>query len=204
MKKVVIVDYNCGNIGSIVNMLDYIGVKSFVTNDPDDILSASHVILPGVGSFDHGMSELKRLNLYSTIRKYALQLKRPILGICLGAQLMTKSSEEGCLEGLGLFEATTIKFEMSQSFKIPHMGWNKVSFLKKSILGNPLVEDEWRFYFVHKYYMNSLNREDVLCEADYGIRFHAGLARDNMIALQFHPEKSHTFGMKILNYFLKG
>lgn len=202
-EKVVIVNYNCGNIGSIANMLDYLGVESLVSSEKSEILGASHLILPGVGSFDHGVRELNKLDLAGTIREYALTLKRPILGICLGAQLMTVKSEEGKLEGLGFFDADTIKFESNKGLKLPHMGWNSVNLLKSDGIVCNNTREPWRFYFVHKYYMKSRVLDNVLCETNYGGLFHSALSRDNITAVQFHPEKSHDYGMRLFKNFIQ-
>lgn len=201
--SIVIIDYGAGNVGSVVNMLNALGAKPLVTSDKNKILSASHLILPGVGSFDHGMTELNNAGLTDVIRQYALEYNKPLLGICLGAQLLTKSSEEGILPGLGLFSAKTVKFEVLENIRLPHMGWNKVKLRKDCSLFADENIDDWRFYFVHKYHMVSDNSSDVLCECDYGNKFHAALSRDNIFALQFHPEKSHRFGLSVLKNFIE-
>lgn len=198
---ITIVNYGLGNLGSIFNMLRRIGVKSHIASDPEEIRNAEKIILPGVGHFDKGMQELMKSGLKSILDYKVLTEKTPVLGICLGMQLMTKSSEEGELQGLGWIDAVSKKFVFeNSSLKIPHMGWNVVSVVSK----NGLIENnvpESRFYFVHSYYVKVSNEENSFLKSDYGIRFDSGIFRDNIFGIQFHPEKSHKFGMKLLKNF---
>jgi len=198
---ITIVNYGLGNLGSIFNMLRRIGIKSRITSDPEEIRNAEKIILPGVGHFDKGMHELMKSGLKSILEYKVLTEKTPVLGICLGMQLMTKSSEEGELQGLGWIDAVSKKFVFENSnLKIPHMGWNVVSVVNK----NGLIENnvpESRFYFVHSYYVKVSNEENSFLKSDYGIRFDSGIFRDNIFGIQFHPEKSHKFGMKLLKNF---
>ena len=202
---IVIVDYGLGNLQSIKNMFKRIGEKNVViSSDKSIIQKATKVILPGVGAFDNGMKHLKEYDLIEVLNQKALVEKVPFLGICLGMQLMTMKSEEGELEGLGWFDAETkkFKFKADSNLKVPHMGWNFVNENNHSV--NFLKEDKkYRFYFVHSYYVKSNNPKNVLFTTNYGGDFHSGLIKDNIIGMQFHPEKSLHFGMDIFEKFSK-
>mgnify|MGYP001255140892 CR=1 FL=1 len=201
---VVIVDYGMGNLGSIRNMLSRLGGESIVTADANVIAGARRLILPGVGAFDVAMERLKTLSLVEVLHERALGACVPVLGICLGMQLMTRGSEEGRLPGLGWFDAETIRFRFPQScgkMRLPHMGWNVI----RPMQGHPLLkglDDEPRFYFVHNYHVRCTERAQVLATAQYGITFDAAVATGNIIGTQFHPEKSHRHGMRMLANFL--
>lgn len=198
---IAIVNYGLGNLGSIFNMLRRIGVKSIITSDPEQIKNAEKLILPGVGHFDKGMNELRNSGLKELLDHKVLSEKIPVLGICLGMQLMTIKSEEGTSDGLGWIHAFTKKFRFeSKEYKIPHMGWNTVSVSNK----NNLLEDneeEQRFYFVHSYYVKVTNSGNSILKTNYGLEFDSGIQRDNIYGIQFHPEKSHKFGMNLLKKF---
>lgn len=199
---VAIIDCGLGNLGSIANMLDVIGVRSTITDSEKEIDSADHIILPGVGSFDTGMSNLQIKGLDEVIKNQAIAGK-PILGICLGMQLLGRGSEEGALPGLGLipFDNVKFSFELDSNLKIPHMGWDVVEF-KKDI---PLLEGIYgrqRYYFVHSYHAVCDRDENVMMTCDYGYNFAAAVCKDNVYGVQFHPEKSHSFGMKIFDNFV--
>jgi glutamine amidotransferase len=184
-------------------MLAYLGVKSRISSDFSDIASADRLILPGVGNFQHGMEQIEQLGLVELLKKEVLVNKKPILGICLGMQLLTKYSEEGNLTGLGFIDAKTKKFALQgSSLKVPHMGWNTVSFQKKSKLVED-ISDNPRYYFVHSYYVECANQEDILCTTNYGNDFVSGFQLNNILGLQFHPEKSHKFGMELLSNYCK-
>ncbi len=184
-------------------MLAYLGIDSRISANYADISSADRLILPGVGHFQHGMEQLHQLSLVEILKKEVIDNKKPILGICLGMQLLTKHSEEGSLAGLGFIDAQTKKFEFKDTFlKIPHMGWNTVEFNKNSPI-NTGVSMNSRYYFVHSYFVNCSNREDILCTSQYGQEFVSGFQHQNIFGLQFHPEKSHKFGMKLLTNFCK-
>lgn len=199
-----IIDYGLGNLGSIQNMLKKIGVKAIITSDIEVISKASKLILPGVGSFDYAMNQLRELQIIEVLNQKVLIEKTPILGICLGVQLFTSQSEEGVLEGLNWFEAETIKFNFQNSnneLKIPHMGWNDVTLSKESKLFQNMPIQS-RFYFVHSYFLSPKNESDSLLKANYGFDFTCALEKDNIVGVQFHPEKSHKFGMQLLKNFV--
>lgn len=201
---ITIIDYGAGNLGSIMNMIRKIGSEARISSDKEEIASAEKLLLPGVGSFDYGMTKLMESNLIETINQRVLVDKVPILGICLGVQLFTKGSEEGELKGLGWFDAQTVKFELEEgsSLKVPHMGWNEVQCVNNSKLFTDL-QQEPRFYFVHSYHLKCANEQDVMVNAKHGYEFVAGMESGNKVGVQFHPEKSHKFGMKILENYIK-
>ena len=198
---ITIVNYDMGNLGSIQNMLKKIGVKSIITSSSDDILNAEKLILPGVGHFKRAMENLAAFGLIEALHQKVLVEKTPILGICLGMQLMTSYSEEGECAGLGWIDAQTLRFPSYETtgLKVPHMGWNEVSFPNTHYLAEGLVEP--RYYFVHTYRVKCESLENVLCTTTYGETFHSGICKDNIMGVQFHPEKSHAFGMRLLENF---
>jgi len=202
---IVIIDYKMGNLGSILNMLKKIGVQSIVSSLPEDILQADKLILPGVGAFDNGMANLKESSLLSVLNEKVLAKKTPILGICLGMQLLTRRSAEGRLEGLGWVEADTVRFRFGKeesTLKIPHMGWNTVMFKTGSVLSSEL-EDEARFYFVHSFHVVCDREENVAGKTFYGYEFSSAIQNGNIIGVQFHPEKSHKYGLRLLKNFVE-
>ena len=198
-----IINYNLGNPKSIKNMLSYLGIDAVISDDLNTLKSADRLILPGVGHFAHGMNQLNNLGFTDVIKEHALTQQKPILGICLGMQLMTNFSEEGDVEGLGLIDAQTKKFQLQdKSLKIPHMGWNEVSWQKESPISNSLSAKP-RYYFVHSYFVECNHQNDVLGTTHYGQDFVSAFQHDNIIGMQFHPEKSHQFGMELLKNFTK-
>jgi glutamine amidotransferase len=198
---IVVVDYNMGNLGSILNMLKRIGADAQVTADPKRIESADKLILPGVGAFDAGMQNLERSGLIPLLGTRVLQERVPTLGICLGMHLMTRGSTEGRRPGLGWVDAETVRFESTNgALKVPHMGWNRVIPGQPSALSDELP-NEPRFYFVHSYYVRCRDPGDVLFTTPYGVTFHSGSQHGNVLGVQFHPEKSHKFGMALLRNF---
>lgn len=201
--KTIIIDYGMGNISSIRNMLRYLGYSSVYSRDYQEIVSADHLILPGVGNFGVAMDNIKSLGLNSILDE-AVEVKRiPILGICLGMQLMMTWSEEGSCAGLGWIEGEVRKFDFSTAdLKIPHMGWDYIKQSQKSRIFEGLPESS-RFYFVHSYYATCTNPDESLATTDYGGDFTSIIGRDNIYGVQFHPEKSHKFGMKILENFMR-
>lgn len=191
-----------GNSGSIRNMLSRLGLESTISGNPDSLLSASHIILPGVGSFDRAMENLESLELVGTLRKRVLEDEVPFLGICLGMQLLSKRSEEGVREGLGWIDAETIRFRFNgvDDLRVPHMGWNSINVARRSqILDNRYPES--RYYFVHSYHVHCSREENVLATTRYGFEFHSAVVERNIVGTQFHPEKSHKFGLRLLANF---
>ena len=199
--KIVIVDYGVGNFGAINNMIKKLGKQAIISAKVSDIEKADKLILPGVGSFDSGIKNLEERNLISTLNKKVVKDKIPILGICLGMQLMTKQSEEGKLSGLGWIDAKTVKFSVD-GLRVPHMGWNKIKIVKDDSLFKNLPE-EVRFYFAHSYYVKCADEKNVLSTTNYGQNFSSIIKQGNIIGVQFHPEKSHKYGMQILKNFIE-
>lgn len=200
---VAIIDYGLGNLGSIQNMLKVIGEKAVITSDSAVIDQADKMILPGVGAFDAGMRLLKEKGLDSVIKEQALSKRKPLLGICLGMQLLGRSSEEGSIDGLGLIPFDTVKFRIKDSrLKIPHMGWDIVTFEQDTPLTHGITGQQ-RYYFVHTYHAKCDSKENVLMTCEYGDEFAAAVCKENIYGVQFHPEKSHDFGMALLQNFVK-
>ena len=201
---ITIVNYGMGNLGSVQNMYKRIGVPSEISGDPAIIAKSTRLLLPGVGAFDAAMQKIADSGLLTVLNKKVLEDKVPTLGICLGMQLLTNSSEEGILQGLGWIPAKTVKFKFApdSKLKVPHMGWNYVFSKKDSPLTDNLPEEP-RFYFVHSYFVQCDNEEDVLTTTPYGSDFHSIIQKDNVYGAQFHPEKSHKYGMKLLANFAK-
>ena len=202
---IVIIDYNMGNVGSIRNMLKRIGVKATISSDPKVIAHATALILPGVGSFDTGMTSLEETGLRQLLDQLVLECNVPVLGICLGMQLLCRSSEEGDLSGLGWIEADVVRFRFEhddRSLKIPHMGWNSVEVTRGDSLfqGHP---DHPRYYFVHSYHVVCDREEDLLAKSTHSYAFAASIQKGHIFGTQFHPEKSHRFGMSLLSNFAK-
>lgn len=200
---IIIVDYGLGNLSSIKNMLRRLGHKAEISGDPATILAADKLILPGVGAYDHGMRNIAERGLRDALDRKALTERVPVLGICLGMQLLFEGSEEGTEPGLGWIpgRATLFRFpEGAERLKVPHMGWNEVSVAS----GHPLTRDlpeQARYYFVHSYKVECRDPSDVILTADYGCPVTAAVAHGNIMGTQFHPEKSHRFGMAILKNF---
>lgn len=200
---VAIIDYGLGNLGSIANMLKMIGEKSVITSDKELIAKADRILLPGVGAFDAGMSKLSDTGLLDFIKEQAVEIKKPMLGICLGMQMLGRKSEEGSLPGLGLIPFDTFRFQLEDTnLRVPHMGWDIVEFKQNSPLTEGLTGRQ-RYYFVHSYHAKCDNKENVLMTCDYGYEFACAVVRENIYGVQFHPEKSHDFGMALLENFVK-
>lgn len=200
---IVIIDYNMGNFAAIKNMLKKLGHDALVTTNPNDLNKASKIILPGVGSFDYGIENLDKLGFVDILKHKVVVEKIPILGVCLGMQLLTNSSEEGKKSGLGYIDAKTVKFVFNNKdykLKVPNMGWNQIN--KKT--NNSILESKFeqqRFYFVHSYYVICNKKEDILATSNYGIEFVSAFRRNNIFGCQFHPEKSHKYGLEVLKNF---
>jgi glutamine amidotransferase len=197
-----IINYGLGNLTSIRNMCMRIGVEAEITNDERVIENAARLILPGVGHFKRGMENLHQSGLKRLLDRLVLEERRPILGICLGAQLMTAHSEEGDTDGLGWVDADTIRFRDAglNGLKVPHMGWREVTITADGPLWADLPEEP-RFYFVHSYHFQFRQPAEVTATALYGYEFACAFRKDNIFGTQFHPEKSHKFGMKVLENF---
>jgi glutamine amidotransferase len=198
---IVVVDYGIGNLGSMLNIFKRIGVPASIESDPERISRAKKLILPGVGAFDAAMDRIGRVpGLREVLDAKALLECTPILGVCLGMQLLTSGSEEGQLPGLGWIPGAAYRFPKAAELKVPHMGWNIATPVSKCPLTNDIGEDP-RYYFVHSYYVRTEDPAHVILRTSYGIEFDSGICRANIFGLQFHPEKSHRFGMKILQNF---
>lgn len=200
---ITVIDYGMGNLGSVINMLKKIGVASKITSDLEEIKTATKLLLPGVGSFDKAMQRINDSGIKEVLDYKALKEETPVLGICLGMQLLTNNSEEGIEKGLGYINASTKKFTFQDNkLKVPHMGWNIVKKAMPSFLTEDL-EEESRFYFVHSYYVEVENQENSILKTRYGLEFDSAIQHKNVYGAQFHPEKSHKFGMKLLKNFSK-
>ena len=202
--KVVIVDYGTGNLRSVQRCLDRLCVGSVISSSPKEIITADKIILPGVGHFGKAISRIKEMNLLEPLNEAVLNKQKPILGICLGMELMAKSSEEGNADGLGWFDAEIIRFKVSDKmkYKIPHIGWNRIRITKNSLLMNNLSEMS-EFYFVHSYHLRINNQSDVLNETRYEFAFPSAIEKDNIFGVQYHPEKSHDAGAQLLKNFIE-
>ncbi len=182
-------------------MFKYLGLPAVSSSDPEVIHSATHLVLPGVGSFDNGINKLEEKNLMEVLNREVLDDNKPILGICLGAQLMIDSSTEGSRPGLGWIRGKCIEFDTASGIKIPHMGWNTLERIYESSLFACLPHHPPRFYFVHTYYFNLNNESDIAATTIYGKEFTSSFRKGNIYGVQFHPEKSHKFGMQVLLNF---
>jgi len=200
---ITIIDYKTGNLGSIQNILKRIGENSVITSDKHEIAGATKLILPGVGAFDTGMRNLHELDLVGILNEKVLIEKIPVLGICLGMQLLSDGSEEGNIPGLGWIAGESVRFRFVNTleYKIPHMGWNFIKQHKASRLFDGMFPDA-RFYFVHSFYFRANDQADVLTSTEYETEFTSAVEKANILGVQFHPEKSHKFGMKLLKNFV--
>ncbi|MBE2278787.1 MAG: imidazole glycerol phosphate synthase subunit HisH [Ignavibacteriaceae bacterium] len=201
MLKIIILDYAMGNLRSVQKKVNSLGYEAIISSDLNIIKNADKLILPGVGHFRKGMENLIKTGIYDLLNEIVLNKKKPILGICLGMQLMTNHSEEGNCEGFGWINGETVKFKLDPiQFKVPHMGWNSIQIKKKSSIFEGLSENEM-FYFVHSYYVKCKEKNDVLSNTEYGIEFTSAVWKENIYGVQFHPEKSHDWGSKLLRNF---
>jgi glutamine amidotransferase len=201
---VAIINYGLGNLTSILNMHRRLGIDAEITDEFKKIEKADRLILPGVGHFKRGMENLNASGLKDLLDRLVIQQRKPILGICLGAQLLTKHSEEGDVDGLGWIDAKTIKFDQNMlgSLKIPHMGWSDINIKKSNLLFNDLPENP-RFYHVHSYHFSFSDENEISATSNYGYEFACAFNKENIYGTQFHPEKSHKYGMKIIENFSK-
>ena len=198
-----IVDYGMGNIGSLINMFGRLGEEVSVASNANDVLMANKIVLPGVGSFKAAMQKINEMpGLREALDIKAFKHQIPILGVCLGMQLLTESSQEGPAEGLGWIPGTTKKFEKIGEIKIPHMGWNEVKVIQKNRFTESIDADS-KFYFVHSYFVEVHDKQNSLLVTEHGLRFDSAIIRENILGVQFHPEKSHKHGMKLLESFAK-
>lgn len=203
---IVIVDYGMGNLRSIQNKIERLDASVIISSNLDDIERADRLILPGVGAFDAAMANLKRLGMIPVLDRKVLTDRTPILGICLGMQLFSRFSEEGNVEGLGWIDARTIRFDFGgngHGLKIPHMGWNSVTVRKPSPVLDG-IDLNANFYFVHSYHVRCNDATDVLTTTDYGLEFASMVQHENIVGAQFHPEKSHFHGVRLLENFARG
>ena len=194
-----LVAYGLGNLGSVVNMLKRAGAEARLVTSPQEILDSERVLLPGIGAFDEGMARLRNLGLEGPLKEFAAS-GQPLFGICLGMQLLLDSSEEGEASGLGLIPGRSVRFDGASGIRVPHMGWSAVAPTRP----DPLVADlpdESRFYFVHSYRVVPDRPADELGTSTYGTPFASMIRSDNVMGAQYHPEKSHSFGMTILKNF---
>lgn len=201
---IAIVDYDVGNVASIANMLAKVGAKSVITRDHGALREAEKIILPGVGAFDTAITNLREMQLFDLLNDLVLNDRKPTLGVCLGAQLVGKRSEEGQLPGFGWldFELRRFRSAEGQRLRVPHMGWNLVNPVRPDIAIFGGIPAPMRFYFVHTYYMHPADDAVTLATTDYGHTFTSVVGKGNVVATQFHPEKSHKFGMAFYRNFV--
>jgi len=199
-----VIDYGMGNILSVRNALEMVGAEVEVCTDPEEVLEVERIVLPGVGSFGDCITNLKKRGFIEVLNEAVLKMKKPILGICLGMQIMAKKSyEAGEHEGLGWFDAETVRLTLQDSsLRVPHIGWNNINYRKDSFLFKGLPESP-DVYFVHSYYMKCNSESDVIAEFEYGGKFTAAVQKENIVATQFHPEKSQDYGLAILQNFIQ-
>lgn len=203
---IVIIDYGMGNLTSVQKAFKRIGSEAKISSDPAEILNAEKLVLPGVGHFKSGMEHLRERRLIEPLNKKVLEEGTPIIGICLGMQLMTRYSEEGNAEGLGWFDANTIRFNLTgntHNLRVPHMGWNTVHIKKQNNLLMKEITDSTLFYFVHSFYARCNDTNDILATTDYGVEFTSALNKGSIYGVQFHPEKSHDSGLNLLRNFVQ-
>jgi imidazole glycerol-phosphate synthase subunit HisH len=202
-QKITVIDYGMGNLNSVKRKFSMIGCEVTITSNCLDVINSEKIVLPGVGNFQKAVENLKELKLWDALNEVVLEKKIPILGICLGMQLMTNQSEEGNVSGLAWFDAEVVKFKVNDTlkYKVPHIGWNQVIIKKSSQLFNN-VDLAPGFYFVHSYHVKCHNIEDVLNETVYEHPFVSGIHKDNIWGVQYHPEKSHDAGEQLLRNFV--
>ena len=202
---ITILDYGMGNLGSVLNMLKRIGAHdTIITSDLKMIKNAEKLILPGVGSFKKAMDNLAEGGFLPILEKIVVQEKKPIMGICLGMQLLFQQSEEGNSNGLGWIKGDVVRFNFNdkkRKLNIPHMGWNIVNIKQENPMSQGLFNEN-KFYFVHSYHAQCENDEDIFMTTKYGYEFVTAVHKDNIYGLQFHPEKSHKYGKKLLENFI--
>lgn len=201
--KIHIVDYGTGNVNSIANMLTWLGIDCAIIQKPSLVKNADKIILPGVGSFDNGMQLLHDGNWIDELTEFALIKRRYTLGICLGMQIMCNSSEEGIKNGLSWIDASVLRFNnKNNGIKVPHMGWNRLRLNFQSPLFSK-TDLDYKFYFVHSFYVRLNDTKYETSSVDYGINFTSSFQHDNLLGVQFHPEKSHKFGKQLFSDFAR-
>ena len=203
MRSVAIIDYNMGNLDSIVRAVEECGGRPFVVNNPNDLERAGTIIIPGVGAFSEGMANIRKLGLSEALQREVIEKHTPILGICLGMQLMAeKGYEGGETEGLGWIDGEVKRFEsISPDMKIPHVGWNEVELLQPNLLFKDIPPRK-DFYFTHSYKLKCEDENDILAQTSYFEQFVSAVSKGNIFGVQFHPEKSQRFGLQLLRNFL--
>lgn len=201
---IAIIDYDIGNLGAVASMLHRLGVPSRITSDANDVATADRLILPGNGAFDACMQGLRASGLLPLIERRVLGERTPLLGICVGAQMLGDGSEEGQEPGLGWLRMRTRRFPAMPGLRVPHMGWNEVHPARPGDPRCAALPPDARFYFVHSYYLDPEDPADELLRANYGIDFAAAVARGHIVGVQFHPEKSHRYGKQLLGLFARG
>lgn len=204
MPQIVIIDYGMGNLRSVLKKFERLNADVHISNQADEIGKADKLVLPGVGHFANGVKNLKELGIWGVLNHKVIVRKTPILGICLGMQLMARHSEEGDSEGLGWFDAEVVRFNVKdkRTFKVPHMGWNSADLQKESPLFHQIPQ-EAPFYFVHSYHFKCNEEADILTNTIYEYDFVSAVEKGNIFGTQFHPEKSHDFGEQLIGNFIK-
>jgi glutamine amidotransferase len=199
-----VLDYGAGNVESVIRMIERAGGSARRISSPTEVLEAEKIVLPGVGAFDYGMANLVSRKLLPALNTVAIDDGIPVLGICLGMQLMCRSSEEGALPGLGWVDAYVRHFNAEKDcrLRVPHMGWNTLNVLRENPL-IPLDGEEKRYYFVHSYKVCCNDPSDPIANTEYGEAFTSAFKRKNILGVQFHPEKSHRFGMALMRKFVE-
>jgi glutamine amidotransferase len=201
---IAIIDYGMGNLESIKNMIKKAGGQARITSNLEEIASAKSLILPGVGHFGKAMDLINQGGLRQVLDKAVLEDEKPLLGICLGMQLLLESSEEGDAKGLGYIGGKVRKFQFEDSnLKVPHMGWNEVQIMQENGVIQEVNGETQRFYFVHSYYVQCELESNVLCRTQYGFSFDSAIVKSHVIGVQFHPEKSHKYGLRFFTQYLK-
>ncbi len=202
MKQVVIVDYGMGNIRSVVNAFEYVGAKVKLTKKLPDIKDAAAIVVPGQGAFRDCIANLRKNNLTETLTDEVVKKGKPFLGICMGLEILAdKGFEGGEFDGLGWISGTTKRFKLSSQYKIPHLGWNEIKIKKPTWLFKGLSPNP-SFYFAHSYYLQPKDPSWIVASCHYGIKFAAALQKENIVAVQFHPEKSQHDGLQLIKNFV--
>lgn len=202
---ITIIDYGSGNIRAIANIYEKLNISYLIAKNPDDVIGAKKIFLPGVGAFDETISKLDEIGFRSVLDKEVLENKVPILGICVGMQILAEASEEGSLKGLGYIKGHVKKLDASKldaKPKLPHLGWNSIEIKRNSPLFNN-IDPQKGFYFLHTYYFECSNNNDILSTTHYGNSFSSAINDNNIFGFQFHPEKSHSNGINLLHNFAK-